>query len=144
MNIGDARITVVVAQASRPIRDWNFSRSAALQLAFLDSLDSLTFAVNVAVEESSSLDLGRIVVDRAASADDLLDFLAAIPPAFAGDILFIREDETGFLGASDGGDDCVIYRLHANDVRFYLETHDLVTGRMAAAQGALKILEATI
>lgn len=143
MSNGDHRITVAVVQANKPIRDWNFGRSPALHIAYLDSLQSLKFAVNIAVEESSPLDLGRIIVDRSASADDLLDFLAAVPSAFTGDIVFIRDDDTGFLSASGRGGDRVIYQLYANDVRFYLETHDLVTGRVAAAQGTLKILEAT-
>lgn len=126
----DQRITVVVAQATKSIRDWNYSRSAALQLAFLDSLDSLKFTLNLASRESS-LDLGRIIVDRAASADDVLDFLTAVPSEFGGDIVFIREDGSGFLSATGRGGDRVMYRLFQNDVRFYLETHDLVTDRIA-------------
>jgi len=127
----ERRITVVVVQASKPILDWKFNHSAATQLTFLDSLDSLRFAVSLSVEESS-LDLGRVIIDRSATADDLLAFLSSIPTAFTGDILFIRDDLTGFLSATGRGGNRLMYRLEENDLRFYLETNDLVTDRMAS------------
>jgi hypothetical protein len=136
------RTTVIVVQPNKQVRDWNLNRAAAPQLAFLTSLDSLKFAIYASVDDTSSLDLGRIIIDRAASADDLLELLAALPAAFNGDILFINDEGGGYLSAAARGGDRVIYQLQANDVRFYLETHDLVTGRTAAPP-AVRIFEAT-
>ena len=131
MNEADTRITIVVVQATKPIHDWNLSRSAALQLAFLDSLDALKLVVRMAFEDAT-FDLGRVIVDRAGTADELLDLLALIPSEFTGDLLFIRDDRGGFLSTTGRGGDRLLYRLMPDDVRFYLETNDLVTGRAAS------------
>ena len=50
---------------------------------------------------------------------------------FTGDVLLIREDDSAFLSSLGRGGDRVLYALTANDLRFYLETNELVTGRIA-------------
>jgi hypothetical protein len=124
----EQRITLIARKATKPNVDWNYARSSAMRMAFLDSVTALKFALGVAIHDSS-LDIERVIVDRAASAEDLLDLLAALPPEFAGDVLFIRDDGSGFLSATGRGGDRVLYSLVARDIRFYLETHELVTGR---------------
>lgn len=124
----EQRITLIARKATKPNVDWNYARSSAMRMAFLDSVTALKFALGVAIHDAS-LDIERVIVDRAASAEDFLDLLAALPSEFNGDILLIRDDGTGFLSATGRGGDRVFYALAARDVRFYLETHELVTGR---------------
>ena len=122
------RITLIARKASKPDVDWNYARSASMRVAFLDSINATKFALGVAVNDVA-LDIERVIVDRAGNAEEFLDLLTAIPNEFTGDVLLIRDDGTGFLSATGRGGDRVLYALVARDVRFYLETHNLVTGR---------------
>jgi hypothetical protein len=122
------RITLIARKATKPDVDWNYARSSAMRVAFLDSVNALKFALGVAITDAA-LDIERVIIDRAGCAEELLDLLARLPDEFMGDVIFIRDDGTGFLSATGRGGDRVLYALSDRDVRFYLETHDLVTGR---------------
>jgi hypothetical protein len=122
------RITLIVRNDTKPNVDWNYACSSDMRVAFLDSVNAFKFAVGVAINDVA-LDIERVIVDRAGSAEDFLDLLASLPPEFTGDLLVIRDDGNGFLSATGRGGDRVFYALVARDVRFYLETHELVTGR---------------
>ena len=122
------RITLIARKATKPNVDWNYARTSSLRLAFLETVNALKFALGVAVSDAGR-DIERVIVDRAASAEEFLDLLSALPEEFNGDVLIIREDGSGFLSATGRGGDRVLYSLIARDIRFYLETHDLVTGR---------------
>lgn len=122
------RITLIARKATKPNVDWNYARSATMRVAFLESVDALKFALNLSINDAA-LDIERVIVDRAGTADDFLELLATLPTEFTGDILVIRDDGNGFLSATGRGGDRVFYALAAHDIRFYLETHDLVTGR---------------
>lgn len=124
------RITLIARGAGKPDVDWNYSRSREQRVAFLDSVNALRFALGNALYDVG-MDVERIIVDRAGSADEYLDLLAGTPPEFCGDVLFIRDDGSGFLSASGRGGDRLLYALNAHDIRFYLETHELVTARVA-------------
>lgn len=123
------RITLITTKPTTPNADWNHARCSSMRVAFLDSVNALKFALGVAVSDAG-LDIERVVVDRAGSADDFLDLLAALPEEFIGDVLMIGADGSAFLSATGRGGDRVLYSLSARDVRFYLETHNLVTGRI--------------
>lgn len=43
----------------------------------------------------------------------------------------VRDDGSGVLSSTGRGGDRSLFALRSSDVRFYLETHDLVTGRVA-------------
>jgi len=122
------RITLIARKSSKPDVDWNYARSTSMRVAFLDSINATKFALGVAVNDVA-LDIERVIVDRAGTAEEFLDLLTSIPNEFGGDVLLIRDDGTGFLSATGRGGDRVLYALVARDVRFYLETHNLVTGR---------------
>ncbi len=126
--MSDQRITLIARKATKPNVDWNHARSSAMRMAFLESVTALKFALGVAIHDAS-LDIERVIIDRAASAEDYLDLLANLQGEFTGDILMIRDDGSGFLSATGRGGDRIFYALAARDVRFYLETHELVTGR---------------
>lgn len=130
------RITLICCGANKPNVDWNYAPSRDSRVAFLDSVNALKFGIGVAIHDAS-LDIERVVLDRAASAEDFLDLLAALPAEFMGDVLMMRDDGNGFLSAAGRGGDRVLYSLAPPDVRFYLESHDLVTGR-AVLQMPLK------
>jgi hypothetical protein len=126
----DRRITLIARQQFKPDVDWNYSTKGRQRVAFVDSTNALRFALGAALHDVG-LDVERIIIDRAAESDDFLELLAAMPPEFAGDALFIRDDGSGFLSATGRGCDRVLYSLAHRDVRFYLETHDLVTSRFS-------------
>lgn len=128
----DARVTLIATEATKPDLDWRVA-TATTRLAFVGSLTALRFALKSAVSDVG-LDVERIVVDRAATAEQFLDLLTHVPLEFAGDLMLVRDDGSGYLSASGRGGDRVLYALKPHDVRFYLETHDLVTGRVAAKQ----------
>lgn len=130
MMYADPRITLIARQPTKPDFDWNHSRARAQRVAFLDSVSALSFALGAAMNDVG-LDVERIIVDRTGDAEAFLNLLSGIPSEFTGDLLFIRDDGAGFLSATGRGGDRVLYALSGYDIRFYLETHDLVTGRAA-------------
>jgi hypothetical protein len=104
-------------------------------MVFVDSFPVLRHALCGAVTEMS-LDIERVVIDRAASSDDFLTLVASLPHEYRGDVVFIRDDEFAFLSATGRGGDRVLYAMTGYDIRFYLETHGLVTGRLVLARSA--------
>jgi len=131
----DNRITLIARHSSKPDVDWNYTRCRGENVAFLDSIQALKFALRASLNDVG-LDIERVIVDRAGDADEFLDLLSSIPAELAGDILLIRDDGAGFLSATGRGCDRVLYALTRQDIRFYLETHDLVTGRAALPMSA--------
>ena len=133
------RITLIARKAATPNVDWNFANSSAMRVAFLNSVTALKFALGVALSETQ-MDIERVIVDRAGSGEEFLNLLTDLPSEFTGDVLMIRDDGSGFLSATGRGGDRVLYALIARDVRFYLETHDLVTGRAVLETAQLKAI----
>ena len=125
----DDRITLIAREATKPDVDWNYARCRGENVTFLDSIGALRFAVRSARRDG--LDIERMIIDRAGSAGEFLELLAAVPPELTGDILFILDNGAGFLSSTGRGGDRLMYSVTPNDVRFYLETLNLVTGRVA-------------
>jgi hypothetical protein len=124
------RITLIANPAHKPSRDWNYAGTANASTAFLESIEAVRFALTSAVLDAE-LDIERVIVDRTGTAAEYLDLVAGLPLEFNGDVLLIDDDDSGFLSATARGGDRVLYALNAHDFRFYLEAHDLVTGRIA-------------
>lgn len=127
----DLRLTLVARGTNKPDADWKYTPRPAAQTVFIESLPAL----KIAVATGTGLDIERVVVDRASCAAGFLDLLTAIPH-FTGDVVLIRDSGDGFLSATVRGGDRILYALTSDDVRFYLETHDLVTGRTASKLSA--------
>lgn len=130
----DARVTLIVMAASKPDTDWRVARPTS-RLAFLSSITGVRPTLQSAVSHVG-LDVERVIVDRAGNADEFLLLLSHLPAQFAGDVVLVRDDGDGYLSATGRGGSRVLYALDAADVRFYLETFDLVTGRAAPHQRA--------
>lgn len=126
----DERITLIAREVTRPDFDWDDVHSRGNRVAFLDSVDAICFALDASVTDIG-LDVERVIIDRAGTADDFLDLLARLPLELAADVLLIRDDGRGFLSAMGRGGGRMLYALQPRDVRFYLEAHELVTGRAA-------------
>jgi hypothetical protein len=133
------RITLIARKATTPNVDWNFANTSSMRVAFLNSVTALKFALGVAVSETQ-MDIERVIVDRTGTGEEFLNLLTDLPLEFTGDVLMIREDGNGFLSATGRGGDRVLYSLIARDVRFYLETHDLVTGRAVLETAQLRAI----
>ncbi|HET7435105.1 MAG TPA: hypothetical protein VFN10_10395 [Thermoanaerobaculia bacterium] len=135
MRIDNRRITLVTRGLRTPDRDWDDSVSASTRIVFVNTFTVLKYALAGSLSDMR-LDIERVVIDNAASPAEFLEMLSSLPGDFSGDAMLIRSDGSAFLSASGRGDGRVIYSMTATDVRFYLETHDLVTGRVALRRTA--------
>lgn len=131
----EQRITLIVRASTKPDVDWNYPRCRSANVAFLDSVNAMKFAVRSALHPDG-MDIERVILDRAGTANDFLELLVAVPVELTADLLMIHDDGTGFLSATGRGGDRRLYALKARDIRFYLETQELVTGRAALAMTA--------
>jgi hypothetical protein len=123
------RITIITLSGTTPDRDWDCrAAGTGSRFVFLESSRVLRYALGHAQREMD-LDIDRVVLDRCMNCADFLDLLASLPNSFNADILFIRDDDGGFLSALGRGGDRVMYALTRADVRFYLETNAMVTAR---------------
>lgn len=120
------RITLIARGPATPDREWDVSTTAPSRLLFIEAMPVLRQAIDSGIPEMN-LDVERVVLDRAASAMEYLDLLASLPQEFSGDVVLIRDDESGFLSASARGGNRVLYALTASDIHFYLETHALMS-----------------
>lgn len=127
------RITLISRNGRTAPRDWDMSAKAASRVIAVDSLLVLRYALAGGLAEVNR-DVQRVVLDRTTSASEYLSLLASLPAQFTGDVLLIANDDSGFLSSLGRGGDRVLYALSAPDVRFYLETHGLVTGQAAAVE----------
>lgn len=125
----DRRISLIARGHVRPDRDWNEAGTAERRLMFAESPSTLAFALRA--WSGSTIEVERVIIDGTGTEADFLDFLTRLPVDFSGDVLFIRRNEEAYLSATGRGGDRVLYALKPGDVRFYLETHELVTGRVA-------------
>lgn len=130
----DPRLTIIARDARKRDIDWNDAPRAGEATAFIDSARALRSALAAASE--LGLDVGRVIIDRAGTPEEFLELLAALPPELTGDVLLIRDDGSGVMSATARGGGRVLYGLNAHDVRFYLETYGLVTGRVVLSRVA--------
>lgn len=121
------RITLIARRSNRPGMDWRLAENGVV---FTESLDVVRFLLSRGMS-SVDLDVERVVLDRCAGDRDLLDLLTIVPEDFAGDIVQILEDGSGYLSAAGRGGGRTLYQLAASDIRFYLEAHNIVSGRLA-------------
>lgn len=136
MTHDNRRITLISRDPRRPEHDWDDSRHAPNRLILLDSFLVLKYAITSHMVDLD-VDVERVILDRSTSAADYLTLLSCLPQRFAGDVLLIREGESSFLSSMGRGGDRVLYSLSVNDLRFYLEMHGLVTGRVATATASV-------
>jgi len=128
----DKRITLVNRPKVLAGRNWQSSQAAQSRLILVDSFTLLRHTV-ASPKVYVDFDVERIVLDRATSASEYLALLAELPQDFSGDVVFIRDDDSGFLSAAGRGGNRVLYALSAQDLAFYLETHNLVTEKFYEA-----------
>lgn len=128
------RLTLIARDIRKPDMDWNYRPATGEAIAFIDS----PAAVRAALDAGSDLglDIGRVIIDRAGRPEEFLELLTALPTEFAGDALYVRDDGSAFMSATGRGGDRVFYSLNTHDVRFYLETLNLVTGRVVMERTA--------
>jgi hypothetical protein len=121
------RLTLIACDDQRE-RDWNHYAETATRLVFLGGGTLLRCEILAALCEPT-LDVERLIIDRAATAEQFLDVLAHLPSEFSGDVVRLDDRGAGFLSAAGRGGDRVLYALQPKDVRFYLGMHDLIVQR---------------
>jgi len=122
------RITLIARAAAAPVRAWDASARAANRLIFVDSFRILRGALDHASE-----DVDRLFIDGAATEGDLLSLLSTLPSDFAGDVLFVSDEERVYLSTTARAGGRLLYALMPEDVQFYLEAQRLVTKESMAA-----------
>jgi len=137
MSNDSRRITLVSRHTQLQHRNWLCTPEAPSRIVLLDSFAVLRHTVTSSVVVMDA-DVERIILDRSGSASDYLALLAELPCHITGDVVMIRDDETGFLSAMGRGGDRILYALSANDLRFYFETHNLTSAGDALAAPAEK------
>jgi hypothetical protein len=130
------RITYIARKSTKPEPDWRRTESAEHRIVFTDSIPTVDFLLRRGMREMN-LDVERFILDRVASNADFLRILSAIPEELQCDVIQIAEDGSGFLSAAGRRGGRVLYALSSGDVRFYLEAHDLVTGRLLLERRAV-------
>lgn len=125
------RITLISHDPRTPDRDWDVSPMSPNKIVILDSLSVLRSAIGSGLVDMD-LDVDRIVLDRTVTPAEFLAFLGDLSPDFGGDVLLIRDDETGFLTTYGRQDERVLHALSSSDLRFYLEMNSVVSGRLVA------------
>jgi hypothetical protein len=128
------RLTLIARTDHKPDRDWNYAGCHRNAVAFTASVASIRYALGAVM--NLGFDIGRVIVDRAGTAEEFLELLTELPEGYAGDVLMIRDGGSGVLSATGRGGNRVLYSLGIDDVRFYLETQNLVTGRVALEKSA--------
>jgi hypothetical protein len=130
------RITLVTRPSNRHAeRAWDFDSDAHSRVIVVGSFTVLRYALEQSMSEMAH-DVERLVVDRTATAAQFLELLASLPDEFGGDVLYIRDDEGGFLSAAGRGAGRMIYALSQHDLHFYLATHALVVPPLPMRQTA--------
>jgi len=109
-------------------RTWNQYAETATRLVFLGGGTLLRSEILAALCEPT-LDVERLIIDCASTAEQFLDVLAHLPSEFSGDVVRLDERGSGFLSAAGRGGDRKLYSLQPKDVRFYLGMHDLIIER---------------
>jgi len=122
------RTTLVIRGAQTPSRAWDTSNAAANRILFVKALCMLSFVL-----DHRSEDIDRIILDRAATADEFLELLASLPKEFLGDVVLGRIGDNSFLSSASRAEGRFLYTLMATDLEFYLETLGLVAARAAIA-----------
>ncbi|HEV8660783.1 MAG TPA: hypothetical protein VGS96_19430 [Thermoanaerobaculia bacterium] len=119
-----------------PERSWQLSSGAARRIELLDSWSMLR-ATFLSPLVKNDVDVERIVFDRSCSESEYLAFLSELPPEFRGDVIMIRDNDTGFLSATGRGGGRILYALSAEDTEFYLEKQGLVQETEKMRKGIL-------
>ena len=96
-------------------------RSAPNHVIPVGSFSMLPWAL-----DNARQDVDRVVIDGTASPVEYLEFLAALPHTFVGDVLYMRAGGNSFLSSTGRGGDRLIYSLTPSDLEFYLQTNLLV------------------
>jgi len=118
------RITLVASRRNGSKRDWDESNPNH-RLIFINALGFLRDAIERGVNEIGE-DVARVIIDRIGTPLQFLEVLSNLPIEFAGDVLFVLEDGTGYLSSNGRGGDRVLYEITEHDVDFYLQTNGLV------------------
>ena len=126
----ERRITLV--NSADRSHDWRVDRGAPSRIVFAASFLVLRYALEDAIREFER-DIARVIIDRTASPAEFLDILAHLSDQFVGDVIYVRDNETGYVSSIGRGGNRVLYAMTANDLRFYLETHGLTETMSVAA-----------
>ncbi len=118
------RITLIARAAGAADCTWRLPAGSEKRLMVIAPTRGLRHTlVNWVLK--SDYDVERVIIDRAVTHDGFLELLSALPDDYVGDLLMIDEQRRGYLSSSCRGGDRVLYRLSAEDVDFYFDSHEV-------------------
>ncbi|MBV8520284.1 MAG: response regulator [Acidobacteria bacterium] len=108
------------------------SESSASSTIVVANWNAFTEAMLVGAQTDHRV-IERAIIDRTIDCATFLEFLAALPVGFGGDVLYIENDARAYLSAGLPREGRTMYVLTADDVQFYREVHRLDFGRRPEA-----------
>jgi hypothetical protein len=114
------RVTLVALGSGSPSRAWHAGGAAKSRLLFVPAANL------AAVLRGEDKDVERVILDRCSTPAEYLALLSSLPLQFPADVVFVQDDDSGFMSAMGRGGDRVLYAFTASALHFYLEFHDLV------------------
>jgi CheY-like chemotaxis protein len=114
-------LTTSLILGEKPAMSW--SRDA-MRRATLERISNLSTA-QARLRDDQSFRPERILIDGGITAPELLEFLAALPVDFHGDVLMIEDGTRAFLSAAGAEGRRILYTLARHDVDFYLWVYQL-------------------
>ena len=118
------RITLIARASGAADRTWRLPAGSEKRLMVIAPTRGLRHTlVNWVLK--SNYDVERVIIDRAVTHEAFLELLAAVPEEYVGDLLMIDDQHRGYLSSSCRGGDRVIYKLSAEDVDFYFDSHEV-------------------
>jgi hypothetical protein len=124
------RITLVNCADHR--RDWCLAEEAPSRIVFASFFRIIRHTLHGEIREVGD-DIERVVIDRTATPGEFLELLAHLSDDFAGDIVYVRDGDSAYVSSVARGGSRVLYALQPEDLRFYLETHGLISPSSVAA-----------
>ena len=126
MSTSGPNVTYVSATQRRSTMRWRCSPHPGARLLEMPDLAAIQQAIRAG---SRHTQVERVIIDGGATATDFLAFLAAVPPDFAADILFVETRANTFLSASGPEGRRVLYSMSEDDLDFYCSVFSLVDDR---------------
>ena len=122
-NRGTESAVTLVTAADTELARWTAGENAGLYMVVPDS-DMLESMLRSPIVRATG-EIVRVIFDGSIDLDRYLLLIATLPDRFAGEILFIREDGSGYLSTRELKTTRTVKAINRMDVEVYLRWHKL-------------------
>lgn len=121
MNSTPKPTTIIARGAGAPYREWHAS-SGEQRTIVVDGFASACETLNHIADR----ELRHVILDHCTTAEGFLTLLSNLPAEFLGDVLFVGEEDHGFLSSCEPRGGRISYAIGPDDLQFYLTTQSLL------------------